>query len=50
MIKGSILIGSRDEAGTSFFTAIDPATGGQIAPDFASAGSSVEGSAVGVSA
>jgi NADP-dependent aldehyde dehydrogenase len=37
MIKGSILIGARDEAGTAFFSATDPATGEQIAPAFASA-------------
>ncbi|PXA86782.1 aldehyde dehydrogenase (NADP(+)), partial [Nostoc sp. 3335mG] len=37
MINGSILIGARDEAGTAFFSAIDPATGEQIAPPFASA-------------
>ncbi|WP_454884679.1 aldehyde dehydrogenase (NADP(+)) [Sphingomonas oryzagri] len=37
MIKGSILIGSRDEAGTSFFSAIDPATGQHMEPRFASA-------------
>jgi NADP-dependent aldehyde dehydrogenase len=39
MIKGSILIGSRDAAGTAFFSATDPATGEQISPPFASAGS-----------
>jgi NADP-dependent aldehyde dehydrogenase len=38
MITGSILIGANELAGGTFFSAVDPATGEQIAPAFASAG------------
>jgi 2,5-dioxopentanoate dehydrogenase len=37
-INGSILIGGHEQAGSSFFQAVDPATGEQIEPPFASAG------------
>jgi NADP-dependent aldehyde dehydrogenase len=40
MINGSILIGSRDEAGADFFLAVNPSTGEQLAPRFASASGS----------
>jgi 2,5-dioxopentanoate dehydrogenase len=38
MIKGSILIGAAEQAGGELFNAVDPATGDQIEPGFASAG------------
>ena len=38
MVNGSILIGASEETGGALFKAVDPATGEQIEPGFASAG------------